>query len=59
MVTTLPSEKNGSANAIMHQKHFAQFDHSRRSAVNIFNTLRVFTKEAIREKGIKLECMNI
>ena len=29
------------------------------SAVDIFNTLRVFTKEPIREQEIKLECMNI
>ena len=32
--------------------------HSTRSAVDIFNTLRVFTKEPIREQEIKLECMN-
>ena len=29
-----------------------------RSAVDIFNTLRVFTKEPIREQEIKWECMN-
>ena len=29
------------------------------SAVDIFNTLRVFTKEPIREQEIKLECMNL
>ena len=29
-----------------------------RSAVDIFNTLRIFTKEPIREQEIKLECMN-
>ena len=29
-----------------------------RNAVDIFNTLRVFTKEPIREQKIKLECMN-
>ena len=28
------------------------------SAVDIFNTLCVFTKEPIREQEIKLECMN-
>ena len=31
---------------------------SSRSAVDIFNTLRIFTKEPIREQEIKLECMN-
>ena len=31
---------------------------STRSAVDIFNTLRAFTKEPIREQEIKLECMN-
>ena len=30
---------------------------STRSAVDIFNTLCVFTKEPIREQEIKLECM--
>ena len=29
-----------------------------RSAGDIFNTLRVFTKEPIREQEIDLECMN-
>ena len=32
--------------------------HSTQSAVDIFNTLCVFTKEPIREQEIKLECMN-
>ena len=55
--------KNGSvdvtfAHEIMHQKHLAQSGCSTRSAVDIFNTLRVFTKEPIREQEIKLECMN-
>ena len=63
MLTTLPSEKNGSvdvtfARAIAHQEHLAQFWRSTRSAVDIFNTLGVFTKEPIREQEIKLECMN-
>ena len=31
---------------------------STQSAVDIFNTLRIFTKEPIREQEIKLECMN-
>ena len=44
--------------AITHQKHLAQSGRSTRSAVDIFNTLRVFTKEPIREHEIKLECMN-
>ena len=59
---TLPSEKNGSvyvtfARDITHQKHLAQSRRSTRSAVDIFNTLRIFTKEPIREQEIKLECM--
>ena len=37
---------------------WAQSLRSTRSAVDIFNTLRVFTKEPIREQEIKLECMN-
>ena len=37
---------------------WAQSGRSTRSAVDIFNTLRVFTKEPIREQEIKLECMN-
>ena len=32
---------------------------STRNAVDIFNTLCVFTKEPIREQEIKLECMNL
>ena len=44
--------------AIAHQKHLAQSGHSTLSAVDIFNTLPVFTKEPIREQEIKLECMN-
>ena len=32
--------------------------HSTQSAVDIFNTLYVFTKEPIREQEIKLECMD-
>ena len=41
-----------------HQKHLAQSERSTRSAADIFNTLRVFTKEPIREQEIKLEFMN-
>ena len=37
---------------------WAQFGRSTWNAVDIFNTLRVFTKEPIREQEIKLECMN-
>ena len=44
--------------AITHQKHLAQSGRSTRSAVDIFNTLRVFTKEPTREQEINLECMN-
>ena len=36
----------------------AQSGCNTRSAVDIFNTLRVFTKEPIKEQEIKLECMN-
>ena len=55
--------KYGSVNvtfmrAITHQKHPAQSGHSTQSAVDIFNTLRVFTKEPIREQEIKLKCKN-
>ena len=46
------------AHEIRHQKHLAQSGRSTRSAVDIINTLRVFTKEPIREQEIKLECMN-
>ena len=63
MLTTLPSEKNRSvdvmfAREMRHQKHLAQSGRSTHSAVDIFNTLRIFTKEPIREQEIKLECMN-
>ena len=63
-MTTLPSEKNRSGNmifirAIMHQKHYAHSGSSTRSAVAIFNTLHVYTKEPIGEQEIKLECMNL
>ena len=56
-------KQNGSvdvtfAREISHQKHLAQSGRSTRSAVGIFNTLRVFTKEPIKEQEIKLECMN-
>ena len=44
--------------AITHQKHLAQSGRSTWSAMDIFNTLRVFTKQSIREQEIKLECMN-
>ena len=44
--------------AITHQKHLAQSGRSTRSAVDIFNTLRVFTKKPIRQQEIKLVCMN-
>ena len=37
---------------------FAQSGRSTRSAVDIFNTLRVFPKEPISEQEIELECMN-
>ena len=55
--------KNGSVNVMfmrvsMHQMRHTQFDHSTQSAVDIFNTLRVFTKEPIREQEIMFECMN-
>ena len=43
---------------ITHQKHLAQSGRSTRREVDIFNTLRVFTKEPIRQQEIKLECMN-
>ena len=44
---------------IMHQKHLAQSGRSTWSAVDIFNTLRVFIKGPIREQEIKLECTNV
>ena len=43
--------------AITHQKYLVQSGRSARSAVDIFNTLRVFTKEPVREQEMKLECM--
>ena len=43
---------------ITHQKHLMQSGRSTWSAVDIFNTLCVFTKEPIMEQEIKLECMN-
>ena len=61
--TILPSEKNGSVDVtltcvITHQKHLVQSGRSTWSAVDNFNTLRIFTKEPIREQDAKLECMN-
>ena len=44
--------------AVTHQKHLAQSRRSTRSAVDIFNTLRVFTKQPIGGQEIKLERMN-
>ena len=41
------------ARTITHQKHLAQSGRSTRSAMDIFNTLRIFTKEPIREQEIK------
>ena len=52
---TQGSEKNGSVDVVF---VWAQSWRSTRSAVDIFNTLRVFTKEPIREQEIKFECMN-
>ena len=39
--------------ARMHQKHLAQSGCSTQSALDIFNTLRVFTYKQIREQEIK------
>ena len=39
--------------AITHQKHLVQSGCSTQSAVDIFNTLRVFTKKPIREQEIE------
>ena len=55
--------KNGSVGvtitlAITQQKHLMQCGQITRSAVGIFNTFHVFTKEPIRERETKLECMN-
>ena len=41
--------------AITHQKHLVQSGCSTRSTLYIFNTLRIFTKEPIREH-VKWEC---
>ena len=51
--TTLPSDKNGSVDvtfmhAIMHQKYLGQSGRSTRSAVDIFNTLRVLRPDCPR-----------
>ena len=54
--TTLPSEKTSISQCDMHQKHLVQSGCSKWSAVDIFNTLRIFTKEPIRKQEIKLEC---
>ena len=48
-------QKNGSINvtimrAIMHQKDLVQSGHSTLSAVDIFNTLSIFTEEPIRKQ---------
>ena len=56
-------KKNGSVDvtftrAITHQKHLAQSRRNTRSAMDNFNTLRIFTKKSIREQEIKLDCMN-
>ena len=53
-----PVKKNGSVHvtltcAITHQRHLEQS--GRRSAVDMFNTLCVFTEEPIREQEVKLE----
>ena len=45
--------------AITHQKHLGQSGRGTRSAVDIFITLRVFTKEPIAEQEIKLGCLNL
>ena len=55
--------KNGSVDvmfrrAITQQKHLVQSGHTTWSAVDIFNTLCVFTKEPIRGQEINLESMN-
>ena len=42
---------------ITHQKHLAQSGRTTWSAVDIFKTLHVFTKEPIREQEINLESM--
>ena len=51
--------KNGSVDVtITRQKLLAQSGRSTQSALDNFNTLRVFTKEPIREQENKWECMN-
>ena len=48
-INTFTQWKNGSFDVtITHQKHLAQFGRSARNAVDIFNTLRVFTKQPIK-----------
>ena len=59
MLTTLPSEKNGSVDvrftrANTHQKHLAQSGRSTQSAVDIFNTLHVFTLLKSQSENKKL-----
>ena len=65
-ITNVTQWKSGSVdvtiartNTQQKQKHLAQCEHSTRSALYIFNTLNIFTKEPIREQKIKLECINI
>ena len=68
IITTFPSEKKWisrcNARARNHAPKapravWAQSRRSTRTAVDIFNALRVFTKEPIREQEIKVECMNL
>ena len=59
ILTTLLSENNGSVDVtftrtIKQQKHLEQSGRSTPSAVDIFNTLRVFTKKPNREQEIKI-----
>ena len=63
-INNFTKRKNGSVDvtfvhAITHQKHLAQSGRSTRSAVDIFNTLRIFTKKPIREQEIKLQCVKL
>ena len=52
-INTLPSEKNGSVDVtITHQKHLAQSGRSTRSALDIFNALRVFIKNQSEYKKL-------
>ena len=46
------------SHAITHQKHLTQSGCSMQSEVDIFDTLRIFLKEPIREQEFKLEQMN-